>query len=106
LPKDSDKTPTWDWAKFIGAETEEELDMIAAQSEVMKTAVSELYRVSSDADVRLQYELREKARRDAAARELYCIQQGLQQGEQKKEAEIVQFFRNGGSIEEFLKRNS
>jgi predicted transposase/invertase (TIGR01784 family) len=85
LPKDSDKTLAWDWAKFIGAETEEELDMIAAQSEVMKTAVSELYRVSSDADVRLQYELREKARRDAAARELYLrqIEDRIRQGEDR-----------------------
>jgi predicted transposase/invertase (TIGR01784 family) len=81
LPAASDETPAWDWVKFIGVESEEELDMIAAQSEVMKTAVSELYRVSSDADVRRQYELREKARRDEHARTLYAEQKGRAEGE-------------------------
>jgi predicted transposase/invertase (TIGR01784 family) len=104
LPEDSDKTPVWDWAKFIGVETEEELDMIAAQSEVMKTAVRELYRVSSDADVRRQYELREKARRDEVARTAYAEQRGMQQGmqqgrlegEQMKALEIARNFKKMG----------
>jgi hypothetical protein len=72
----------------------------------METAVNELYRVSADSDVRRQYSLRERAWRDEQARTAYALQQGLQQGEQKKEAEIVRFFKNGGSLEEFLERNS
>jgi predicted transposase/invertase (TIGR01784 family) len=102
VPASSDQTDVWTWLKFINVESEEELKMLAAQNEVMKTAVSELYRVSADNDVRLQYSLREKAWRDEQARAAYAFKQG----EQEKEAEIVQFFRNGGSIEEFLKRNS
>jgi predicted transposase/invertase (TIGR01784 family) len=80
LPADSDKTPVWDWAKFIGVETEEDLDMIAAQSNVMKTAVNELYRVSADAEVRRQYDQREKAWRDEMARHDFAEKKGREEG--------------------------
>jgi predicted transposase/invertase (TIGR01784 family) len=86
LPEDSDKTPAWDWAKFIGVKTEEELDMIAATNEVMKTAVNELYRISSDANVRYQYEQREKARRDEVARTVYAEKKGEARGEARAAA--------------------
>jgi predicted transposase/invertase (TIGR01784 family) len=86
LPEDSDKTVAWDWAKFISAEREEDLKMIAAQNEVMQGAVNELYRVSADAEVRRQYDLREKARWDEMARRLYAEQKGRAEGEAKGEA--------------------
>jgi predicted transposase/invertase (TIGR01784 family) len=89
LPEDSDKTPVWEWAKFIDAESEEELEMIAAKNEVMRNAVEELYRVSSDADVRRQYEQREKAWRDEQARTAYALQTGRAEGRVEGEARAV-----------------
>jgi predicted transposase/invertase (TIGR01784 family) len=87
LPADSDETGAWEWAKFISVGSEEELEMIAAQNEVMKGAVKELYRVSSDADVRRQYELREKAWRDEQARTEYALQTGEAKGREEGRAE-------------------
>jgi predicted transposase/invertase (TIGR01784 family) len=103
LPADSDKTPAWDWAKFIGVETEEDLDMIAAQSEVMKTAVSELYRVSSDAKVRRQYDQREKAWRDDMARYDYAEQKGEARGRAEGEAKLLSLLQSGKQPDELLK---
>jgi hypothetical protein len=80
--------------------------MLAAKNEIMETAVNELYRVSADSDVRRRYSLRERAWRDEQARTAYALQQGLQQGIQQTKAELVRFFKNGGSLEEFLERNS
>jgi hypothetical protein len=57
-------------------ETEEDLDMIAAQNAVMKTAVNELYRVSADEMVRKQYEAREKAWKNDMARKAYAEKKG------------------------------
>jgi predicted transposase/invertase (TIGR01784 family) len=75
LPADPDGTPAWGWTKFVSAESEEDLDMLAGQNEVIKDAVKELYRVSAKADVRRQYDLRERAIRDQMARDLYIRQQ-------------------------------
>jgi predicted transposase/invertase (TIGR01784 family) len=83
LTEASERGAVWEWAKFIGAESEEELKMVAQQNEMMKKAVKELYRISSDADVRRQYELREKAWRDEQARTAYALQTGLAEGLKK-----------------------
>jgi hypothetical protein len=48
--------------------------MVAAKNEVMKGAVNELYRVSSDADVRQQYDQHEKAWRNEMSRDAYLEQ--------------------------------
>jgi flagellar biosynthesis/type III secretory pathway protein FliH len=57
--------------------------MVAQKNEMMKNAVKELYRISSDADVRRQYELREKSWRDEQARTAYALQTGLAEGLKK-----------------------
>jgi predicted transposase/invertase (TIGR01784 family) len=98
LPADSDETPAWNWAKFIGMETEEDLDMIAAQSKVMETAVNELYRISSNADVRHQYEQRERALRDERAR----IDYAMQEGRVEERAEFFDLLKSGKSPQEIL----
>jgi predicted transposase/invertase (TIGR01784 family) len=87
LTEASERGAVWEWAKFIGAESEEELKMIAQKNEMMKNAVKELYRISSDADVRRQYELREKAWRDEQARTAYALQTGHAEGRIEGRAE-------------------
>jgi predicted transposase/invertase (TIGR01784 family) len=106
LPEDSDSTSAWDWAKFISAESEEELKMIAEKSEVMKDAVGELYRVSSDADVRRQYEMRERVRMDAIARERYLEQYAKQLADNYRtegRTELLDLLKSGKTLAEILK---
>jgi hypothetical protein len=50
------------------------------QSNVMKTAVNELYRVSADEIVRQQYDAREKAWRDEMGRTAYHEKKGRAKG--------------------------
>jgi SMC interacting uncharacterized protein involved in chromosome segregation len=75
LPAESDNTTIWDWVKYIGAETEEELTMLAEKNKVLRHAVDELYRVSASDEVRQQYEAREKAWRDEQGRTAYTVNQ-------------------------------
>jgi predicted transposase/invertase (TIGR01784 family) len=56
------------WLSLIGADREEEIEMLATKSPVMEKAVGVLKKLSSDERARLLYESREKARRDELAR--------------------------------------
>jgi predicted transposase/invertase (TIGR01784 family) len=58
----------YDWMKFIGAEREEEFEMIETKSPELKKAVGVLRRLSADERVRMEAEYRERARRDHYAR--------------------------------------
>ena len=67
LPESTDGTKLYDWAKFIAAETEEELDMVANRNPQVKKAVVKLRELSANERARDMLERREKGRRDAAA---------------------------------------
>ena len=67
LPEGADGTELYDWAKFIAADTEEELNMIAKRNPQVAKAVVKLRELSADERARDTYERREKARRDQAA---------------------------------------
>ena len=56
------------WLSLIGAEREEEIEMLAVKDPVMKKAVGVLKKLSSDERARILYESREKARRDELSR--------------------------------------
>jgi predicted transposase/invertase (TIGR01784 family) len=75
LPEGADGTELYDWAKFIAAETEEELYMIAERNPVVERAVTRLRELSADERARDLYERREKARRDQASREKWAAKQ-------------------------------
>ena len=83
LPENSDGTALYDWAKFIDAETEEELDMLAERNPQVGKAAVILRELSADERARDMFERREKGRRDAADRE---------KGALKKQA--IEFTRN------------
>jgi predicted transposase/invertase (TIGR01784 family) len=76
LPENADGTELYDWAKFIAAETEEELNMIAERNPEVRRAVVKFRELSADERARDLYERREKARRDQASREKWARQQG------------------------------
>ena len=75
LPENSDGTELYDWAKFIAAETEEDLTMIAERNPQVEKAVVKLRELSADERTRDLYERREKARRDIAAEKKWAIKQ-------------------------------
>jgi len=75
LPDGADGTELYDWAKFIAAETEEELNMIAERNPQVAKAVVRLRELSADERARDLYERREKARRDQSSREKWAAKQ-------------------------------
>ena len=68
LPQESDGTSLCDWAKFIAAETEEELSMAAETNVQIGRAVVKLRELSADERARDLAERREKALRDERSR--------------------------------------
>jgi len=64
LPKITDGTTLYDWARFINAETEEELLMSAENNPQIQKAVVKLRTLSADERARDMLERREKGRRD------------------------------------------
>ena len=75
LPDGADGTELYDWAKFIDADTEEELNMIAERNPQVAKAVVRLRELSADERARDLYERREKARRDQSSREKWVAKQ-------------------------------
>ena len=108
LPEGSDGTELYDWAKFIDAETEEELVMIEERNPTIGKAIVKLRELSADEKARDLYERREKARRDRVAENKWArqqgIQEGIQQGIQQVKLEIVRnAFQIGINIDDIVK---
>jgi len=61
IPPESDHTPKYDWLQFLKAEREEEFDMLAERSPVIKEAVVELRRLSQSEEAQRLHDAREKA---------------------------------------------
>ena len=83
LPYGTDGTELYDWAKFIAAETEEELNMVAERNAQVKGAVVKLRELSADERARDMYERREKALRDIDSRERWARAEGIKQEREK-----------------------
>ena len=77
LPDSDDGTDLYDWAKFISAESEEELTMVAERNPVIEKAVVKLRELSADERARDLFERREKARRDQVAQQKWAVKQGM-----------------------------
>ncbi|MDR1319914.1 MAG: Rpn family recombination-promoting nuclease/putative transposase [Gracilibacteraceae bacterium] len=58
------QTPLHDWVRFIAAETEEELNMIAERNQTISRAVVKLRELPTDEKARDIHERRKKQRRD------------------------------------------
>ena len=52
------------WMRFVGAETEEELDMLAKENPIFEKARDKLIYISADEDLRYAIDMREKAEYD------------------------------------------
>ncbi|MDR0635506.1 MAG: Rpn family recombination-promoting nuclease/putative transposase [Treponema sp.] len=99
LPRESDNTAIWDWVKYIGVRTEEDLTMLAEKSEVLRHAVSELYRVSVNEEIRYAYEVREKAWRDEKDRMDSALNRGRAEARAESKALIEQFKSKNEQLE-------
>jgi predicted transposase/invertase (TIGR01784 family) len=75
LPKETDGTTLYYWAKFIAAETEEELTMIAERNPQVGKAVVTFRELSADERVRDMYERQERARRDFTSQKKWAVKQ-------------------------------
>ena len=100
LPKNTDDTELYDWAKFIDAETEEELVVIEQRNPTIKKAIVKLRELSADEEARSLYERREKARRDRAMEMRWARKQGVQEG---KIETARNAFQMGMSIDDIIK---
>jgi predicted transposase/invertase (TIGR01784 family) len=80
LPTDTDGTTRYDWAMFIAAETEEELNMIAQRNSQIGRAAVKLRELSADERARDMFERREKGRRDVEAFTNGARQEGRAEG--------------------------
>jgi len=69
IPKAEDGTELWNWLKFLSAEREEDLHMIAEKSPQVKKAVVRLMELSQDEKTRIMYESRQKLEWDYQSRE-------------------------------------
>jgi len=87
LPKGADGTALYDWARFIAAESREELNMI--ENPQVKKAVVKFLELSADERARDLYERREKDRRDRASEMKWAREKGLQEGLQEGRREGV-----------------
>lgn len=97
------------WMQLINAESEEELEMLNNTNvPAIKKAVKVIYDMSSDAKIREEARMREKALHDRATA-LYTatekgrqqgIQQGIQQGRQEGIQEIIAKMRKNGLSDE------
>ena len=68
LPSKDDSSALWYWMKFIKADDEEVLDMLAQSSPQMRKAVGVLKELSADERTRMLFEKQEMARMDFESR--------------------------------------
>jgi predicted transposase/invertase (TIGR01784 family) len=66
-----------DWMKFLDAQTEEELNVLAQKSPAMKKATMRLLELSADEKARQLYEARLKEQRDNYAREWGAVNKAM-----------------------------
>jgi predicted transposase/invertase (TIGR01784 family) len=96
-----------EWLRFIGAEGEEEIKMVAEKNEMIKEAYCKLQVMSEDEANRMIYEARLKAQRDEYSRIRGALQRGREEGReegleegrgegQKEKMKIVRNLKNLG----------
>ena len=93
LPPNADGTALYDWAKFIDAETEEELNMVAQRNPEVKKAVVKLRELSADERARDMLERREKGWRDVMDFADGARAEGRAEGRAEAQREAVFIFK-------------
>ncbi|MCL2186482.1 MAG: Rpn family recombination-promoting nuclease/putative transposase, partial [Treponema sp.] len=94
LPEQADGTILYDWAKFIDAESEEDLKMVADRNPEVQKAVVKLMEFSADEKARYIAELRQKEQRDMRMWEDYGLEKGLAKGLEQGRTEERERWQN------------
>ena len=89
IPTESDHTPKYDWLQFLRAEREEEFDMLAERSPVIKEAVVELRRLSQSEEAQRLHDAREKALWGEQSRLRTAQNRGIKQGKFETALEML-----------------
>jgi predicted transposase/invertase (TIGR01784 family) len=79
LPAD-DTSRLGEWLRFLKAEGEEELKMVAERNPIIKEAYCRLQVMSEDDEARMVYEARLKAQRDEYSRVQGALREGREEG--------------------------
>jgi len=103
VPAINDETACWQWMQFLRAKRKEEVEMVAAQNPEIRKAADKLYELSADENVRAEYAMRQKARRD----HLWLIndarrdgmEAGMERGKAEGRAEGMQAGMEKGKFE-------
>ena len=96
LPKDTDGTLLYDWASFIDAESEEELNMIAERNPQIGKAVVKYRELTADERARDLYDRRQRMQMDVNAQKRWAIKQ--------RDFEIAKnLLSDGDSVEKIIK---
>lgn len=92
------------WMMFLNNPNEKEVSKIMEENKEIKRAMNELKELSEDEELRLIAELREKAIRDESNGKVRWKQEGIKEGTEKRNKEIVKrLIQLGFSIEEIIK---
>ena len=83
LPQTDDGTDLYDWIRFIKADNKGEFEMLAQQSQYLKTAFEKLEEISADQEKRLEYTARQKALYDYNTYMEESYERGVEEGIEK-----------------------
>ena len=98
--KEHPKTELLNWARFLNAESKEEMKVAAKTDPYITKAYEKLIYISADEEKRLEYEAREKAIRDYNWQMKSNYRQGRQEG---KAEDILDLLADKGVIPETIK---
>ena len=87
MPRHGLPGPPLDWLRFLKAETEEEIRMLAEKNPMIAEAYCKLQEMSEDEANRMIYEARLKAQRDEYSRVQGALKKGWEEGRQEGQKE-------------------
>lgn len=96
LPKAHDGKELYEWLKFISAEEEKEMEAQAVNNKEINEAYGILKKLSEDEALQMIEFYEERARMDDIARIEYALEKGEQEGAKK----IINYLKEGHSLEE------
>ena len=99
LPDSTDGTALYDWAKFIAAETEEQLETLVQRNPEFGKPILKLLKLSADEQARDMFERREKGQRDFNSFVYDAEQKGLAESQKTIALKLI---GRGRPIEEII----
>lgn len=101
-PDSENPRPLDEWHSLFNAKTEEELEMIKSKTNNVGIieAIKELKHISFPKMIRMEYEMRLKAKRDRYAEDKFVFEQGREQGREDGMHSLVKSLRRNGCADE------